>query len=264
LKGGFEAVRTLLPSPADLPYALTSITSGNNVARRVLCAGIPGLPAYRRCGSLSTFALRPTIQRIAPNIERATDADLPAITLLLQRVYRHYDFTPVWSTREFRYLLASDDLRADDFLIVRHGPGVRACLAVWDRSAVKQAVVRGYAPTLARVRPLLNLISPLTGMARMPGVGQPLRQVYLSHVAVEDDDRETFQALLTAGLTVARQRGFDVALTGFSTAHPFSAAVRKRGVLNYQSDLYLVSWDQATPSHADDRIRLPHPEIALM
>lgn len=264
LKGGFEAVRTLLANPADLPYALTSITSGNDAARRVLCAELPGMPVYHPCGSLSTFALRPSIRAFPRNVERATVADIPAIAILLQRVYRHYDFAPIWNNAGFRHLLAAGGLRIDDILIVRHGPGVRACLAVWDQSAAKQTMVRGYAPGLAIMRPLLNLISPLTGMPRMPAADQPLRQAYLSHVAVEDEDSETFQALLTAGLTRARQQGFDVALTGFASAHPFSAVVRRRGALHYRSDLYLVSWDNTGPARTDNEVRLPHPEIAIM
>jgi len=262
LKGGFEAVRTLLTGPTDLPYALTSITDGNDVARRVLCAELPGMPSYHHCGSLSTFALCPSIRLLPKGVERATANDIPAIAVLLQRTYRHYDFAPVWSAAELASLLAAGHLRIDDFLIVRCGPGVRACLAVWDQNAMKQTVVRGYSPPLALARPLLNVISPLTGMPRMPETGQPLRQVYLSHVAVDEDDSRIFQSLLSAGLTLSRQRGFDVALTGFSSLHPFSAVVRRRAALHYRSDLYLVSWDKAGPERTE--ARLPHPEIAIM
>ena len=264
LKGGFKAVRTLLTDPADLPYALTSVTSGNDAARRVLCAGLPGMPTYHPCGELSTFALRTAVRVVPSNIERANASDIPAIAVLLQRVYHRHDYAPQWSAADLEHLISRHGLRVDDILIVRHGPGVKACLAVWDQSAAKQTVVRGYAPGLAGIRPLLNLISPLTGLPRFPAVGQPLRQAYLSHVAVEDQDGDTFRALLSAGLTLARQRGFDVALTGFASAHPFCAVVRQRGALNYRSDLYLVHWGDGALPRGNAADRPPHPEIAIM
>jgi hypothetical protein len=264
LKGGFDAIRRLLDQPADLPYALTSITADNHVAQRVLCAGLPGMPIYRRCGVLSTFALRTTIRAAPSGIETATAADIPAIAVLLQRAYRDFQFAPVWRTADLERLFAAGGLRVEDFLIARRGPGVRACLAVWDQSGIKQTMVRGYASWLDRIRPLANLASPLTGMPRLPRPGSALRQVYLSHLAVEGDDTQTFNALLTAGLTRARRRGFDVALLGLPTAHPFCAAAKRRRAIRYRSLLHLVHWPEAASSVDEVTRRIAYPEIALM
>src|SRR5262249_57078922 len=104
-------------------------------------------------------------------------------------------------------------------------------------------VVRGYGRWLGRLRPLVNLAAPLAGMPRLPPVGTPLRQVYLSHVAVDGDDPDAFRALLSAGLALARRRGFEVALTGFADAHPFAAVPQRRPALGYRSPLFTVPWD---------------------
>jgi hypothetical protein len=72
LRGGFEAVRSLLHKTSDLPFALTSITADNDKAARVLCAGLPGLPTYRPAGELATFAIRTRERSMPPGIERAT------------------------------------------------------------------------------------------------------------------------------------------------------------------------------------------------
>jgi hypothetical protein len=263
LKGGFEAVRTLLAEPEDVP-ALTSITAGNKAAQRVLCAGLPGMPIYRPCGELSTFALRTATRPMSGSVERATLDDLPAIAVLLQRVYRRHDFAPLWRTADLERLFAAGGLRVDDILIVRRGPGVTGCIAVWDQGATKQTVVRGYAAGLASIRPLLNLLSPLTAMPRMPPVGSPLRQVYLSHVAVEDNDEAVFRALLNAGLTLARERGFDMALTGFASAHPFADVVQQYRALRYRSELHRVHWHNPAPASDIATGLVPHPEIAIM
>jgi hypothetical protein len=264
LKGGFAAIRALLDDPADLPFALTSITADNLAARRLLCAGLPGLPTYRPVGELTTFALRTVARPSTPDIEPATVADLPAIAVLLQRVYRRYQFAPVWRASDLERLIATGGLRIDDFLIVRRGPGVRACLAVWDQRAVKQTVVRGYAPWLRRLRPLLNLAAPLTALPHLPPIGAALRQAYLSHVAVEDDDVHVFGTLLRAGLTQARRRGCALALIGLAADHPFAAAIAQHHGIRYRTLLHLVSWPDAPACTDTQATRLPHPEIAVM
>ena len=264
LKGGFAAIRALLDDPADLPFALTSITADNTAARRLLCAGLPGLPAYRPVGELATFALRTRAYPLAAEIEPATAADLPAIAVLLQRVYRRYQFAPVWHASELEQLIAGGGLALDDILIIRRGPGVRACLAVWEQRATKQTVVRGYAPWLGRLRPVLNLGAPFLGLPHLPPVGAALRQAYLSHVAVEDDDVAAFRGLLRAGLTRARRRGCALALIGLAAGHPFAAAVARRRGIRYRSLLHVVAWPD-TPARSDAHApRLPHPEIAVM
>jgi hypothetical protein len=262
LQGGFAAIRALLNEPGDLPFALTSITADNDAARRVLCAGLPGLPTYRPVGELSTFAIRTADKATPPGIEQATPNDLTAIAVLLQRTYRPYQFAPVWHAADLGQLIARGGLRAEDFLIVRRGPGVRACLAVWDQRVAKQTVIRGYAPWLRRLRPLINLAAPPTSMPTLPAVGAPLRQVYLSHVAVEDDATDVFRSLLAAGLVMAHRRGFDLALTGFASEHPFVTLLKTRRASLYRSLLHLVHWPDSPPPSIP--LHLPHPEIAVM
>ena len=264
LRGGFEAIRSLLQKTSDLPFALTSITADNDKAARVLCAGLPGLPTYRPVGELATFAIRTRARAMSPGIERATPDDVAAIAVLLQRVYRRFQFAPAWRAADLARLIATGGLRIDDFLIVRRGPGLRACLAVWDQSRAKQTVVRGYAPWLRRLRPLVNLAAPLVSMPRLPLPGSSLAQVYLSHVAVEDDDPTVFRSLLAAGLTLARRRGFEVALTGFAARHPFAAEVQRHRAASYRSLLHLVHRQEAQPLIEPMPPRLPHVEIAVL
>jgi hypothetical protein len=264
LKSGFEAVRSLLHDPTDLPYALTSITAENDAARRVLCAGLFGLPTYRPVGEMFTFAMRTAVRAAPPGIEPARPGDLPAIAALLQRTYRRFQYAPVWRASDLERLLAGGGMRTSDFLIVRRGLGVSACLAVWDQGTVKQTVIRGYAPWLRRLRPFVNLASPLISMPRLPPSGSSLRQAYLSLVAVEDDDVAVFRAVLRAGLTLACRRGFEVALTGFATNHPFAAVLQRRHAVKYRSLLHLVHWRDTHPAVDVIASRTPHLEIAVM
>jgi hypothetical protein len=263
LRGGFEAVRRLLHNGHATAYALTSIGAENRAALRILGANLPGMPVYRPLEPFSTFALRPRAASVDVRVEQACAGDLPAIAVCLARVYRQYQFAPVWSGRDLTDPKRCPGLKPEDFLVIRRGPGIAACVALWDQSPFKQTIVDGYAGALARLRPLVNLAAPFMGLPHLPAAGEPLRQVYLSHLAVEHHDEPLFRALVDAALAEAHRRGFALALTGLASQHPL-ARVLDRGyrAREYRALLHLVQWDREGADLPTPR--LPHVEIAVL
>lgn len=275
LRTGFAAVRDLLGDRRDAAFSLTAITADNDVARRVLCAGVSGFPQYVPVGEMVTFAARTRRSRVSDAVCVAGREELPAIAEFLQRTYREYQFAPVWRADELERLAAT-------FLVVRDRGRIVACMALWDQSAVKQTVVRGYSRAVAMTRPLFNAVAPLLRSPRLPAVGAPLRQVYFSHVAVADavigaptksengrGTREAagewFSALMSAGLSLARERGFDVAVVGLAERNPLVEVMRARWkTREYRSLLNVVQWPGRVEFVADSVPRLPHSEIGLM
>jgi hypothetical protein len=263
LRDGFAAIRDVRHAAAT-PYALTAIAADNAPALRLLGANLPGLPTYRPLEPFTTFALRPVrAGRSTIPVEPASGADLPAIAARLARSYRQLQFAPAWSARELRERCPG--LRPEDFLIVRRGPGIAGCVALWDQNGFKQTVVHGYAGALAALRPALNLIAPVLAMPHLPPAGAPLRQVYLSHLAVADDDPEIFIALIGAALAAARRRGFALALTGLAARHPLAAVLARRWRHRaYRSLLHVVHWDDGRRAAEALGSCLPHVEIAVL
>jgi hypothetical protein len=265
LAGGFEAVHQLLHQGRATPYALTAIAAGNRVALRMLGANLPGMPRYQALEPFSTFALRPRATAAPAAVERARAGDLAAIAVCLNRTYRHYQFAPVWSARDLADFVLCRGLAPEDFLVIRRGPGIAACVALWDQNAFKQAIVQGYAGALGHVRPLVNIIAPLLRLPRLPMPGEPLRQVYLSHLAVEGGDPHLFNLLIEAALGEAKRRGFALALTGLAARHPLADVLRRHfGAREYEAMLHLVRWDDAADPADTPMSRLPHLEIAVL
>jgi hypothetical protein len=263
LKGGFEAVRRLLHDDRATPYALTAIAAENQVALRLLSANLPGLPTYRPIKAFSTFALRPRATKTQPLVERARPDDFSAIAACLDQCYREYQFAPVWRARDLADPTLCPGLKADDFLVVRRGPGIVACVALWDQSAFKQTLVHGYAGRLSWVRPLINLAAPFLRTPRLPAAGEALQQVYLSHLAIENNETELFRALIDAALAQARRRGHALALLGLATRHPLADVLRRHDrPREYRTWLHLVQWNGADEDRPDTR--LPHVEIAVL
>lgn len=264
LRGGFEAVHALLHREQATPYALTAIAADNTSALRLLGANLAGMPTYRPLEAFSTFALRPRPGASSDHVERAAAHDLPAIAVCLARSYRQYQFAPVWHARDLADPARNPGLKPEDFLVVRRGPGIAACVALWDQSAFKQTIVFGYAGRMGWLRPLANLAAPLAKTPRLPAAGEPLRQVYLSHLAVDNNDEQLFRALVGTALAEAHVRRFELALLGLATRHSLARVVnRTYRPREYRALLHLVQWGK----HESDKLpasRLPHVEIAVL
>jgi hypothetical protein len=261
LRHGFAAVRGLLYDPRDYPHCLTAITEGNSVAERVLCAGIAGLPRYQPIGEMVTFACPTRRSSLDPGIALATRAELPAIADLLQRLNRKFDFAPHWGEADLA-MLAPLGLPAGHFLVARQNERIVGSAGVWDQRRLKQAVVRGYSPWVQRVRPLYNAFAPILGMPRLPPLHTALNQVFISHLAVEDDDPELTYSLIRAALSLAKNLGADIALVGLNAQHPVMPALRSVRHREYRMRLYLVRW----PDTPDPEVPggIVQPEIALL
>ena len=265
LRGGFEAVRRLLGTAGDVRWSFTSIMSDNAVARRVLGANLANMPRYEPASEFSTFAL-PAGGK-APRSDTvgigARDDELPGISALLLAAEARAQFASVWTAESLRRYAASGWLRAADYLVVRRAGRIRSCAALWDQSAQRQVIVAGYSRWLARGRPFINAAARLAGLPRLPAPGQPLRCAYLSHVAIDTGAAGDLADLLAAARVRARERGFDVVLTGGASAGALADVVRAapRG-REYRSTLYVVRWPDDPAAALDGRPVAP--ELALL
>jgi hypothetical protein len=263
LKGGFRAVRSLLRDPLALPYALTAIAAENQIALRILGASLPGMPTYQPLEEFSTLAIRPSLRfRADLRCRIATEDDLPAIAAHLRRCYQNLQFAPEWTAAS---LAACRDLDATDFIVVRRGREIAACVALWNQQRFKQTTVRGYSGLMGKLRPAINLVAPLFGSPRLPRPGRHLGEVFLSHLAVDDDDPGLFMALIDTALAEARRRNFAVALLGLLSRHALAAiAAARYRPREYRSLLHLVHWDRSHTAAAAALAPMPHVEIAML
>lgn len=269
LRAGYEACHQLLHEPHETPYYLTSILADNRPARRLLAAGIEGLPTYQELEPYSVLVIathpssfRHRARRAA--IDAATDETFAEIVQCLQRNNARYQFAPHWTEFALRSPRCRG-LRPSDFLIARDNGQVVGCLAIWDQRGFKRYVVRGLDARLASLRGAINLVAPLFGFPRIPAVGEKLDQAYLSHVAIDGDDPEILLGLVEAGRREAARRGLDAVLLGLAERHPLRRAVKRvYRCLEYRSLLYLVHWDDGAPAaQAPDR-RIANPEAAIL
>ncbi len=268
LAAGYAALRESR-GPGEEPFDLTSIIADNAVARRLLGASVPGLPRYHELSGLVTLVVpvgRKGHQgRHGFEIETGTPERMGEVADCLVRNRRRYQAAPYFSTAELLSPERSRGLRPGDFRLAVKGGHVVGCLALWDQSGFKQVVVRGYAPHLARWRLWINRLSPVIGTPRLPDPGERLPHAYISHIAVDGDDPETFRALMESAYAEARARRYTYVVIGLAAGHPWLPWLERRfHPRRYESVLYTVDWgDGAAAIEALDG-RLPHVEAALL
>jgi hypothetical protein len=264
LAAGYKVLGALR-KPDETPFDLTSIIADNDTARRLLGRGLPGLPTYRELSGFVTLVLpvvRPGRKKTPVRIEPGQPERMPEIAGCLERNRRRYQMAPFFSAEELQSAERSRGLAPHDFRLALRKDQIVGCLALWDQGGFKQVVVRGYAPGLARWRPWINRLPRSLGIPRLPDPGEPLPHATISHVAVDQDDPEIFQALLESAYAEACARRYAYIVTGFAAGHPWLAWLEKRfRPRRYESRLYLVHWDGGAEPLDD---RPVHVEAALL
>jgi hypothetical protein len=268
LKRGYAALREL-HADGVAPFYLTTIVADNRPARRVLEAGLKGFPVYRYCGDLLTLMLstRRRRQCSAPGVTVSTarPQDLDDIAGCLRRNGRRFQFSPLWNATNLQSAERARGLSPGDFLIARRGTEVVGCAACWDQREFKQVVVHGYSARLRLARPLWNAFAPVLGSPRLPPPRSPLAFAYLSHLAVDNDDREIFEALVVSGLQEAARRGLEYLTLGLAEPNPFAAVALARFTPRiYRSRVYLVYWPDGASAAQGVDSRPMHLEAAIL
>jgi hypothetical protein len=267
---GYRMFRELHESLGGVRLYLTSIAADNFRARRLLERGLPDMPTYR---PLDTFVTT-MIEAWAPggkpppglHTERVSPEHMAEILDFLARNGRRGQFTPVWRDRDLRARMETEEM---EFVVAKRRERVVGCIAVWDQSSYKQAVIRGYGPRLLRWRRWINAVPGVFNIPRLPPVGTKLNMAYLSHVAVDDDDRDVFAALLGCACDPGDRRGDDLGhryfVLGLSERHPLLRAIpRTFRAHTYHTNLYVVHWDDGRAEAESLDGRICQPEVALL
>lgn len=267
LAGGYAKLREL-HQDGQAPFYITTIIEDNKPARRLLEAGVRGLPRYRALDSLVTLVIPVTRRTGAGSpveLEKGSEAYAQDIVSCLERNARRYQFARHWSLDDLRSAERTRDLRLEDFILRVEPGGVGGCAALWDQTGFKQSVVQGYSPWLRRVRPLVNLVGPLLQQPRLPSPGTVLKSAFVSHLAVDDDDPDVAVALLRGACAEAYRRGLDYVALGLCRRHPLLAPVKSAFPhREYVSVLYVVHWDGDAAGMPALDGRVPHPEMATL
>jgi hypothetical protein len=269
LSRGFSLLKELHDRD-PLPGYLASIVDGNHEATGVLIQKRRKLfPTFRAAADISTLAI--SVGRPKPpaheglEITSADETQLGALACFLQTHGRSRQFFPVWSEDAIRSLSARG-LHFEDLQIARHihNREIAGVAGLWDQSAYKQMVVRGYSGWIKAVAPLYNLGAPWLGRPLLPQPGEPLRSVYAAFICIANDDSKVFVALLRQLYNIARARNFEYLLIGLDVRDPLLRVAREYSHVPYRSRLYLAEWPNGGHLHEQLDQRPAYVDIATL
>ncbi|PDW03291.1 hypothetical protein [Candidatus Viridilinea mediisalina] len=248
---------------------LTTIVEGNTAAQRVLVthppATAPRLYPHSRLVSLALVARRYPPLRL-PRVELVWDGRerLAQIADFLAHYGPRRQFFPAYSATDLAGSPLTRGFDPRDFCLALHHGAIIGLLGLWDQSAYKQTVVRGYHGWMRPTRPLYNLAARLLGLQPLPAPGAQLRHCYASFLCIADDQPQVFAALLQAALQRAALRGANYLMLGLTHRDPLLPYAQRYLHIPYYSRVYLAAWQtKEIPDDAYDQ-RIPAIEIASL
>lgn len=230
LREGYASVPAL--ARETVPWWFTTIGSDNTPARRLLEAGIRGLPEYHFRGEYETFALPAARGRRRGIWRRGSDVALH------NALASRFQCSPV----------LSDDVveRAGNFFVCDGGVA-----ALWDQRAFKRIVARRYRhPALI---PFYNAYARFLRRVPLPREGGALEQTFIAFFAMESPTVAAIEDLLSYCET-------PVATIGMHAENPLREIVQRFKPMSTRSRVYAVSFDRTVPPNG----RPIQPEAALL
>jgi len=251
LRAGYGYLRDLQDA-RPVEFCTTAILAENYAARRLLEAGLPGLPVYRSIAGISTITL--VVPRCSADASAASPPDVLQEFLRMQ--LQPMPLSPPLTT------LADSppSLTLNDFVTVQNHGRVLAAAALWDQRSVRQTILTHYAAPLRHLRPFYNILQVIRRRRGLPAPG-PLNMAYISHLAVENSDPRVFAQLLGTLRASAAARGIDYLVLSLAADHPLAPLAARNALHSTRSLLYSVTWPgEALP----DIPATPYVEAALL
>lgn len=268
LRHGLEYFRTL-HADGRSPAYWGVISEENTIARKVLVeqpyTGFPTARQLARIYTLGIILSRPfPVHSTNIQIEGGSIASLPEIIAFLRQHGAQRQLFPAYDKSDFNGGAATLGFDINDFLIARRNDQIVGMLGLWDQANYKQTTVRGYAHSLALLRPLYNLGAHLLGAQPMPGAGKHILSAYASFICIAGNDPAVFAALLRGVYNLAAERHYAHLMLGLAETDPLLPIARQYLHISYHSRLYMAGWAEASDFLAGLDSRPPYIEIAML
>jgi len=251
LRDGYASIGALAPAAGTLPWWFTVVSADNAAARRLLEAGIPGLPGYHALGEYVTFGIATARGRNHGLWRRCGDADATHVIAFHNRHAAAYDLAPVLD----EHGLAAVGLA--NFRVYEDHGEIGGVAALWDQRDFKQIVANRYRRPIAALLPVYNAYAKVFRRVPLPRTGRALEQTFVAYLTLTaraaERGRELLEDLLAQCTTPA-------ASLGLCAAHPLARTLAELKPLRYPARVYAVTFDGAQPASA----RAVQPEVALL
>jgi hypothetical protein len=251
LRAGYASVRTLVPQNGAVPWWFTVIGSENVRARRLLEAGVPGLPTYHFLGDYVTLALPTARSRRCALWRAASETDLDELMAFYNAEAPRFALTPVLDGVLVRAV------GLERFYVIELAGRVRGVAALWDQRSFKQIVAAGYREPIGRLLPVYNLYARLFRRVPLPPRGGALNHTFVAFLALADEIRQDAGEVVGDLLSHCET---PIASLGLNSRNPLNEELRTFRPIRYPARVYGVTFEASVPA-VDRPVQ---PEVSLL
>ena len=250
-----------LDSNGRFPFYLTTIISDNKEALRTLESGKAGLPKYQKLCRFRSFfiPLQTGNQNRNYEIREGSEFSLDEILRFMITNGSEKQFFPAYETRDFPSDF-TNGLTNKDFYVAITGKNIVGVLALWDQKNIKQTRVKKYNGILRYTRNLVNLVSPLLQTPLLPSEGELFNNSYIGMPVSRENKPEIIEAILS--YLFQNAKNFKNLVVGFSERDPLLDSLRKFRKREYDSNIYVVSFNGINLDKLN--LRIPYLETVAL
>ena len=182
----------------------------------------------------------------------------------LRPAFYPYLNTSVFGQEDFETGGRLKGLSFEHFFLARRGGRIVGALAAWDQAAIRQTHVERYSSRLAALRPLYNVASALTPLKPLPAPGARIPYLYLSCIAIENDDPALFAGLLRFAYGALRKGRWHYAIVGLHERDPLAGVLGDYRSIAAAGHVFVVHYPDGAAAAAALDARVPYVEMALV
>jgi len=244
-------------NPVPLYFAV--ILDGNQAALSAFTMPRAGVPVLTEWGRMLTPAIhldlpRRKVAEAGISFEMVRPDQSQEIVVFLSRLRAEKQFAPCVASLK----------NLPDFLLAIRNNQIVGCCAGWDQRAFRQTHIEEYSLGLTLLRPLYNLAAELSPLKPLPAPGSAIPYLYLSHVAVDDNDPRIFRALLAEFYRRHRRGPWHYVIAGLHERDPLASVLHDYRRIEAAGRLFVVHYEDGAAALAKLDGRVPYIEMATV
>ena len=142
---------------------------------------------------------------------------------------------------ELGSVITKEKLEGTEIFMIRKEKKIMAAMCLIDTMHVKQNVVTRLSWKMRSLVMLINTISHLAGISKMPLLNEPIRMIYIKYLAVNDQDEQLVKLLIDHARNIVYEKTYSFASIGLHEKDPFNTCFSGLMKVTFNSVGMLVS-----------------------
>jgi len=225
-----EMAEYVISAGSDL--AFLNVAKGNNKPLSFF-RNRPNIPDFDHIG---TFHIHQFIGKRNKSISRGPMIKKSEATKAVIRFLNEH-----YCQYELGNVITKESIEKSDIFIIEDQEAIRGVICLTDTMPYKQNIVMKLSWKMKTLLKLLNLLSGILGISRMPLPGEPVKMMYIKYLAVTHHEKEIVRLLVDHARNIIYDKGYSFVSIGVHEKDPLNACFSGIFKLTFKSVGMLLS-----------------------